>query len=133
MSWLDDERFVDFQHNYARAREHQTEFLFEEMRDLARSPMEFDQITIRENEKGEITREEKTIDNVQRTNSYVGVLQWQLARMAPKKYGDKMQVESKVDITQHYNEDDNAILDRLARERAAKTNRKPKPQEGKDA
>lgn len=130
--WLADDRYVSFRDNYARAMDMRAQAMFEDMIDAASERLTDEFVTITEKDDGSIVRSTQIMDNVRRSDLKARSIQWALARMSPKKYGDKMQVESKVDITQHYNEDDNAILDRLARERAAKTS-KPKPQEGKNA
>ena len=131
MSWLDDERYEEFQHKYARARDHRTEALFEEMTDIARHSNDATKIKIRETEKGSM-RDEEIGDNVQRSALLIDTVKWQLARMSPKKYGDKLQVDTKTDITHHYTDDDTAILERYAKQQAAIKNRKPQPQEESD-
>lgn len=129
--WLGDERYERFREQYTRARELRADAMFEEMIDTARAERETNQVTIRETEKG-IMRDEKTMDNVPRASLLVDTLKWTLSRMNPKKYGDKLQVDSKTDITHHYNDDDMTMLERYATQQAAIKSRKPKPQEESD-
>lgn len=85
--WLNPEHHkydAEFAHNYARAREIRTEKIFEEMLEIADSA---DDITY-------IDREGNTrIDwgKVQRNKTQIETRQWMLARMMPKKYGNKLE------------------------------------------
>lgn len=116
--WLDDPNMSDFSHKYQRARDHRTEVIFEEMRDIASTPLDGEKVTVKESEKG-IFRDTTTGDNVERSKLMINTAQWQLARMAPKKFGDKVEVNSKVDITKHYGDDDLDILNRHIEQKAA--------------
>ena len=116
--WLSSEDHAEFSDNFARARVLQQETIFDEAEERARDVL---------------TNPDVTAAQVNATRLFFDVQKWRLGVMAPRSYGEKMQLEQKVDITNHYNEDDMAILDRLAQQRAtdlaAKKSRKPQPQE----
>ena len=88
MVWLNDPELKDFSQNYHRAREHRTEIIFEQLRDIAEKPL-VGEITITKETKDGKFVEVKQADNVQRSDLMVKTAMWQLARMAPKKYGDR--------------------------------------------
>ncbi|CAM5999261.1 unnamed protein product [Sphagnum balticum] len=125
-------KYEHFRDKYTATLPYRTTAFAEMMLEQAFHERETEQVTIKENEKG-IFRDTKMLDNVSRSQLMVNTLQWTLARMAPDKYGDKSEIKQKIDITGHYNEDDMAILDRLAQQRATdlatKKSRKPNPQE----
>lgn len=130
--WLDDETKEDFLQQYARAMDFRAQAMFEDMIEASMKQLEAEEVTIRETEKG-TNRDTKLIDNVRRSDLHVRTIQWALQRMAPKKYGEKLQLEGKIDNTHQWREDDESILDRLARQRlASKKVRKPQPQEDKN-
>lgn len=123
--WLGDSKHEAFCDNYARAMEMRAQAMFEDMQEIA-DDAAADYV---ETKKGLVVVKEI----VQRSKLRIETRQWMLMRMAPKKYGDKLQLEGKVDNTHQWREDDETILDRLARQRVAdKKVRKPKPQEDDD-
>lgn len=69
LNWLADSRFAQFSAKYARAREYQADYLAEEMQDVA---------------------DIATPDDVQVARLRVLTMQWRASKLAPKKYGDKL-------------------------------------------
>ena len=127
MKWLREQEA--FSEQYAQAREDRADAMFEEMITIADDPLEAERVTIKESEKG-IFRDTQIGDAVERARLMVQTRQWALMRMAPKKYGDKVTFEGKVDNSHHWREDEESILDRVAlRHIKDKKVRKPKPQE----
>jgi hypothetical protein len=76
MRWL--ARRPDFQRQYEVARLAQADALFEMMQEIA--------------DDG-VGDEARSGENVQRSRLRVDTLKWRLARMAPRKYGDKVTAE----------------------------------------
>lgn len=98
MYWLDDKEKPAFLENYQRAQRFREDAIFEELRDISETPLIGEIVTEKETDKGVII-ETKRADNVQRSDLMVKTAMWQLARMAPKKYGDKQAVEHSGSLT----------------------------------
>ncbi len=84
-NWLADERYKTFLNQYARAREEQADHYFEEAIDIS------DDST-----NDYMLREGIPVLNaeaVQRSRLRVDVRKWAAGKLAPKKYGDKIQTE----------------------------------------
>lgn len=82
--WLADESHEDFLHNYARARESQADFLAEQI------------IEIADNSTGDVTITESgkvVMDGefAARSRLKVDARKWVASKLAPKKYGDRIQ------------------------------------------
>jgi hypothetical protein len=69
LDWLNDEKYAAFRAKYARAREAQADFLDEAMADVA---------------------DNATPENVQVARLRVDTMKWRASKLAPKKYGDKL-------------------------------------------
>jgi len=87
--WLDERG--DFRDQYARAREEQADKLFREI------------IEIADDASGDYvsTSDGKTIadhENIQRSRLRVDARKWAAARLAPKKYGDRIEHDHKGDL-----------------------------------
>jgi hypothetical protein len=85
--WLKDRS--EWQERYAYACELRQELLFEQMMDIANTPeigteVTYDHFGVKEVHK----------DMVQHRNLKVNTLKWQLAKLNPKKYGEKLDVTS---------------------------------------
>lgn len=93
--WLADDRFADFREQYARAREAQAEAIFDEMLDIADDAT--NDFMERKSEKGEGW--ELNGEHVQRTRLRLDTRKWMAARLAPKKYGDKVDVAHSGGVT----------------------------------
>lgn len=91
MKWLANEKFPEFVHRYHEARKFRTEAIFEEMRDIARTPL-IGEVSVEKETKDGTFMEKRMSDNVQRSDLMVKTAMWQLARMEPKKYGDKFEL-----------------------------------------
>lgn len=81
--WMDDDK--ELANHYARAREIRADLLFEQMFDIANNERE---TTITTETANGITR--TTRDNEQRSKLQIDAIKWAIARMAPKKYGEKL-------------------------------------------
>src|SRR5262245_5183728 len=84
--WLDEND--DFRDQYARAREEQADKLFREIIEIA-DDASGDYIT---------TSDGKTIvdhENIQRSRLRVDARKWAAARLAPRKYGDRVEHDHK--------------------------------------
>tara|TARA_A100000164_G_C21820725_1_gene730218 strand:+ start:494 stop:955 length:462 start_codon:yes stop_codon:yes gene_type:complete len=76
----------EFFNNYVRAREEFADTVFEDILNIADDNRE----DIRMTENGAVVNH----DNIQRSRLRVDARKWVLARMKPKKYGDKIDVTS---------------------------------------
>jgi hypothetical protein len=72
LDWLNDEKRLDFRTRYARAREIQGDYLDEEMQAVA---------------------DTATPETVHVARLRVLTMQWRASKLAPKKYGDKVELE----------------------------------------
>ena len=88
--WLRDERREKFREMYARAREDQADWMFERMREVASTPMEGEIVTIKDNGKKEVRRE----DMLGHRRLLVDTLKWQAAKLKPRVHCDKIDVTS---------------------------------------
>ena len=90
MYWL--QRHEDFMQQYARAREVQAELLAEEI------------IEIADDSSGDVTiddegREQTNHERVARSRLRVDARKWYASKLAPKRYGDRVQHEQNITIT----------------------------------
>ncbi len=84
MGWLFDGKHADFSEQYARARDLQADKLFDEALEIADETSD-DWIT---------TEDEKKVldhEHVQRSRLRVDTRKWAAGKLAPKRYGDKLQ------------------------------------------
>ncbi len=84
MGWLFDGKHADFSEQYARARDLQADKLFDEALEIADATSD-DWIT---------TEDDKKIldhEHVQRSRLRVDTRKWAAGKLAPKRYGDKLQ------------------------------------------
>ncbi len=84
LRWLSDKKNADFRDQYAHARELQADALFDEALEIA------------DDASGDWSTDKdgkKTLDHehVQRSRLRVDTRKWAAGKMAPKRYGDKMQ------------------------------------------
>lgn len=93
--WLADDRFLEFREQYMRAREAQADALFDEMLDIADDAANDWMEREGENSQGWQLNGE----HVQRTRLRLDTRKWIAARLAPKKYGDKVDVEHSGGLT----------------------------------
>lgn len=90
MNWL--QRHEDFMQQYAHAREIQAELLAEEI------------IEIADDSSGDVIvdedgREQTNHERVARSRLRVDARKWYASKLAPKKYGDRIQHEQTIQIT----------------------------------
>ena len=84
--WLSENE--TFREQYARAREFQAESMFDEMFEIADDGQ--NDWMERLDKNGEVIGEVLNHEHVQRSKLRIDTRKWALARMAPKKYGDKI-------------------------------------------
>ena len=85
--WLKQNTDLDAQ--YARSCEHRAQLWAEQMMEIADNP----QIGITRTEKGDGTVEVKHGDMIDHRRLRIDSRKWMMARILPKKYGDKVQQE----------------------------------------
>lgn len=90
-TWLREN--IDFQEQYARACEERTEAMAEDLLDIADDGSN----DYTETEDG---RTAYNGDAIQRAKLRVDTRKWLMAKMKPKKYGDKMAVDNTVTLVQ---------------------------------
>ncbi len=86
-TWLNDADKKEFQHKYARAREAQAYLLADEIIDIADDSTNDTQLD-------ELGIPLINHDNIQRSRLRVDARKWKASKLAPKKYGEKMEVEN---------------------------------------
>jgi hypothetical protein len=94
--WLKDR--PEWQERYAYACELRQEFLFEKMMEIANTPEEGVEVTYDHNGIKEVHK-----DMIQHRNLKVNTLKWQLAKLNPKKYGEKVDLTTDGDKIQNPN------------------------------
>jgi hypothetical protein len=105
--WVADDR-NGFRDKYARAREMQADYYADQIIEIAD-----------DDSKDWISCEDETVlnhEHVQRSRLRVEARKWLMARMAPKKYGDKLQTEN--NTTLNTSDPLTALLERIASEGA---------------
>ncbi len=100
LRWLGDEKNTDFRGQYAHAREMQADALFDEALEIA-DDVSGDWSTDKDGKK--------VLDheNIQRSRLRVDTRKWAAGKLAPKRYGDKVQhtgdgggpIRTEVDLT----------------------------------
>lgn len=104
--WVDsDEEKVK---RYARACEFRADEIFEDMLEIADTAQEG--VTIKETEKG---TETTTGDMIQHRRLRVDTRKWMLAKMNPKKYGDRTINDVNLKSTPEQEKTDDELNDRL--------------------
>ncbi len=91
--WLSSNE--DFCQQYARAKEDQTNTLAEEILEIA--------------DQYDIAKDYETPDLVQRAKLRIDTRKWLMSKMAPKKYGDKIQQEHSGALTVNFTPDDEKL------------------------
>lgn len=86
--WLDES--PEFQKRYARAKELAAEALYDEMLQIARTPVKGTEVT-----DGPLGVTVKTADALGHRRLLIDTIKWRLAKERPEKYGDKLDVTSK--------------------------------------
>ena len=91
LRWLADKKKADFRDQYAYAREMQADALFDEA------------LVIADNASGDWMEGEdgkKTLDheNIQRSRLRVDTRKWAAGKLAPKKYGDKLDIGGSIGL-----------------------------------
>ncbi len=82
--WMENDE--DLGQRYARAKASQLEVLADQLVDLA----DTDRICKKITEKADGTTETVTLDQVERTKVQIDTRKWLLAKLNPKKYGERM-------------------------------------------
>lgn len=82
----------EFQQAYAHAKDKQADFLFNEIVEIADRPLVGVIEESGEDERGGHTKTVRR-DNVERARLMIDARKWVAAKLKPKKYGDKLDVE----------------------------------------
>ena len=85
--WMETDE--DLRERYARAKSAQLEVLADQLVDLADQDRVCEKVTI----KADGSRVVVFLDQVERTRVQIDTRKWLLAKLNPKKYGDKIQQE----------------------------------------
>lgn len=88
--WLADPARSAFVDQYARAREAQAEALFEDILDIADDGS--NDYTVKKRPDGS-EYDAFDAEHVQRSKLRVDARKWMVSKLAPKKYGDKLELE----------------------------------------
>jgi hypothetical protein len=102
LKWLASPERAEFLAQYARAREEQADFYAEEI-------IEISDETSHDTKLDGDGNERQDTEWISRSKLRVNTRQWLMARMAPKKYGDKITTELKGNLTLSHED----ALDRL--------------------
>lgn len=89
MRWLADNENLEFRDQYARARELQAEHWAEEIVEIADDATN-DWMMRRNKDGSDSDVETVNAENINRSRLRVDTRKWLMARMAPKKYGDRV-------------------------------------------
>ncbi|HXA85760.1 MAG TPA: hypothetical protein VNZ47_11825 [Candidatus Dormibacteraeota bacterium] len=95
LRWLDGNE--DFRLQYTRAREAQADFYAEEIVEISDDGA--NDWMVRNGKVGEDSGYELNGEHVQRSRLRVDARKWFASKVAPKKYGDKQQVEHSGNVT----------------------------------
>lgn len=93
--WLADDRRSEFRSQYARAREAQADTIFDEILDIADDAS--NDWMERKRDDGS-TDEVLHAEHVQRSKLRIDARKWVAGKLQPKKYGDKLELDGKLDI-----------------------------------
>lgn len=91
-NWLNDSEFAEFLQSYTRAREAQADLIAEEIIQIADDSSN-DTMTIK---KGDEEIEVENKEWVNRSRLRVDARKWIASKLAPKKYGDKVDVKAEL-------------------------------------
>lgn len=91
--WLAERQ--TFSENYARARERQADFYFEQMVDIATTP--FIGETSEYDGNANLTKV-TTKDMIEHRRLQIETLKWVSSKLRPKKYGDKLEVDANLKV-----------------------------------
>lgn len=115
LRWL--EAYPGFRVQYARAREIQADTLADEILLLSDKSRPGKKTTL----KADGTKETVTGDMVERTRLQIDARKWYASKLAPKKYGDRQQIEHSGSITTKTEDlTDDQIAERLRQIEAAR-------------
>lgn len=95
--WLDKD--MAFRDQYARAREAQTEFWAHEIIEIADTPLEGQRTEEGTNADGEPFSKTVREDMLGHRRLQIDARKWLMSKLAPKKYGDKLELGGSVGIT----------------------------------
>lgn len=95
MRWLSEDDKKTFREQYTRARELQAEFLVDEILDIADDGTN-DYMTITKGDES-YNVEDKEVTN--RSKLRVEARKWRASKLFPKRYGEKVEVDAKVETT----------------------------------
>lgn len=104
----------DFSKQYARACEERTEAMAEDLLDIADDGTN----DYFETEDG---KQQYNGDSIQRSKLRVDTRKWLMAKMKPKKYGDKLDLNSESTVTHKYEDMDDEQLAAIIKSRKDRT------------
>lgn len=105
--WLGQEDRALFREQYARAREAQADTLTDEMLDIADDGT--NDWMAKKNAEGQVTGVEYNGDAVQRSRLRIDTRKWYASKLAPKKYGDKIDLNHGGGLTVVMQDDDERL------------------------
>lgn len=106
--WLAKEEHENFRIKYARARETQADTLFDEMLDIADDGSN-DWMERHDAEGGNLGWRENG-EALRRSQLRIETRKWMAAKLKPKKYGDKLDVEHAGNINLSFSSEDAKLL-----------------------
>jgi hypothetical protein len=92
LRWL--EQFPEFRTHYAHARELQADHFLEQIQEIAHDGR--NDWEVLESERTGQDRIVLNAEHVQRSRLRVDTLKWVMSKLAPKKYGEKLEVDANV-------------------------------------
>lgn len=111
--WIDAEETGRLAQQYARACDLRHEYLLDEIRDIADDKSQ-DSITVH---KGDYEHEVENKEFINRSKVRIDVRKWELSKLAPKKFGDRVavdaQVETKAKVTIDYDKLSDEALEEI--------------------
>jgi hypothetical protein len=88
--WLAKEEYAEFRNQYALARMAQADILADEIIEIADTPLQGDEVTI----KPDGSKEVRTGDMLGHRKLQIDARKWYASKLAPKKYGDALEVKA---------------------------------------
>lgn len=91
--WLADPAKEEFRERYARARESQADALFDEILSIADTPVMGEKTKTDADGNTEVM----TGDMIEHRKLQIDARKWLAGKLRPKKYGDKLELETKIE------------------------------------
>lgn len=91
--WMEEN--AEFRQQYARAKERQADFMADEILDISDDGLN-DYVTLGLGDEAKLVVNH---DHIQRSRLRVDSRKWLMSKLAPKKYGDKLELGGSLNIT----------------------------------